>query len=212
MKKYAILIRGQSCNKIMSHKKPKFVNYKEHLDKLNQLKLNNSDCEFDIFFHTYNSKFLNEKELIEDFKPVDYIITESPIDDKNTRRAALIGKNIFFSVKSVIELYLNYIEKNKKEYDGVIMCRFDFYPYLDIKFNTINFNKINIYHIFYVKKKRRTRDNLLYTSSNNLKIYLEAMNRENPFTTNRNIGNLHWVCHYININLLNDLFDPSKYK
>ena len=206
MKKIALLLGGQSKNYTMSHLKKEYTDYKKHLSILSKIKENNKDFDFDIFFHTYNSELLDKNELLQDLEPKDYIITESPIDDKYCKAQSKIGKNIFYSVESVINLYLNYCKENNVAYDGVVMCRFDFYPDEDINFNIINFEKINIYKIFYHKNKIHTRDNLLYTNNEGLEIYKNAMNKRNPFSGKHNVGNLHWVCGFIDKNLLEDLY------
>ena len=134
--KIAILLRGQSHKIIYNriHNKKILVNYKNSLD--NYKKNLFQDNDVDVFFHTFNSDILNEKELLNDYKPVKYLISKDTTNC-NTKKSSTIGENIKLSILYVIKLFLEYIQETGKKYDFIVLTRFDLKFMCKIDFNVL---------------------------------------------------------------------------
>ncbi len=105
------MIRGQSQNVFYSHKKLKEVNYSNYSENYKELiDKYSKDYLVDIFLHTYESKYLDEDKLIKYYEPKAFKITTS-VTQTNNKVQAEIGKNIYWSVRNVIELYFDYCKK-----------------------------------------------------------------------------------------------------
>lgn len=200
-KKLAILIRGQSQNIFYSHKKIKILDYKNFNNQYeDMIKKFDTDYEIDIFMHTFKSKYLNENEIINYYKPKAYNITESFISE-NTKCQSEIGKNIYFSLKNVIELYFNFCTQESIKYDLILIMRFDWFPNDNIDLNKINSNYFNVYGVFEKNKKIFSDDNILLTSHENLKEYNNALEKCKKLK----IGNLHFIVQYLDKSKIFDL-------
>lgn len=124
--KVAVLFRGSSIGSYehWQFKDKISVNYKNNIDNLKNNLLDKYEC--DVFFHTWRQKdvdFSEYEQLIADLKPKSYLFDE---DIDGTHGPDLGGK-VTLNAKRVIEVFNDYRIKNKKDYDLVIMLRFDVY-------------------------------------------------------------------------------------
>jgi hypothetical protein len=142
--KIAVLLRGQSCAEIYSHKKKKIINYKNSIFNLMNY-FNNYTSDVDYYFHTYNNPLLDKDEIIQIIKPKKYIIEENVVDI-NTKSQSQIGKSMCNSVLKVINLFY---ENNTEEYDYIILTRIDLFCLNKINLLLLDNTKINIPYIFF---------------------------------------------------------------
>lgn len=100
------------------------------IDYSESLKNYQSNLEIDsipLYFHTYDSSLLSENQIVSDFKPVKYSITEPIVYPKNKDKQKRINSKI-----NSIEKVFNLISLTK--YDYIILTRFD----LRFKKNVLN--------------------------------------------------------------------------
>lgn len=162
--KIALLIRGISFNPKYINRQ-KFYMKKDYKDS-NLLSFFLKNYNFDTFLVTYNS--LENENIIKYFNPIDYKFLNFK-DNSNYDRTNYVA-NINLEV-------LKLFEKYKKNYDLVILTRFDLMFKKNLKklFNKCthrNFIKINKFNIpFYCKRKKSKSNNYKQSICDNLLIF-----------------------------------------
>lgn len=137
--KLALLLFGLSKSGESSHGKNKSYlvdyeksveNYKKYIYKYFEEK----GIEIEVYLATNTMSLSLENKLYKTFKPVDYCLDKNDSDDYISRNK---------KVKCVLELCINY----KKEYDLVLMTRFDLMFQKNFNECNIQFDKLNLVSI-----------------------------------------------------------------
>lgn len=139
----ALLLRGLAyCDDYFNNnlKKTFIINYKYSLDNYKKNIFENNDVH--VFFHTYYTDRLNVDELIKDYKPKDYVITRPEFLDKCLSRDKF--RSCLYSLLSVMNLFINYNNKENIKYDYIIITRFDLNFKVKLSELSIEPNKFHI--------------------------------------------------------------------
>jgi hypothetical protein len=147
------------------------INFKEYIKNI-KTKIYDyfeKDFQIDTFICTEKSDLYDE--LLTTYNPVKYCIEE---------------RNHCWKKLKVLELLLDYIETNKKNYDNVILTRFDFYILKEFTKDNINLNKFNMISSL---NDVECDDNFFLFPICYLKIFKEIL--QNRFQYNDGPGSLH---------------------
>ena len=110
--------------------------------------------DIDVFISSYNS--IKEKDLIRDYNPVEYKLTEL-ITDRKKRRVCCNDRII-----DGISMCESYSKKNNMSYSNVLLTRFDLYFMIDFNKANFNFKKFQIVSFLDNKDDRGMDDNLYF--------------------------------------------------
>ena len=132
--KIALCLHGLVGTDDKYGKGDKAINYKIGQKHFQRHVIGPND-EVDVFYHTWSTEY--EKELEEEYKPVSSSVEEQPHFSDDPRRQAIYCR--WLSTKKVLEL----VNKSDKEYDFVLLTRFDIAFLVDFKFN--NFDNTKFY-------------------------------------------------------------------
>lgn len=114
--------------------------------------------DFDVFLHTYRHEHIDE--LIKDYKPVDYVITD--FDDQ---------LHPYYSLRNSLVHVLELFKKYQYQYDIVIVTRFDL-------FYKTNFSKMNITKPGNYFINESCEDNFIVLEPKNIDLYLDILNQK----------------------------------
>lgn len=144
-KKIAVILKGLAhLNNYYNNHTQKYFNvdYKKSLENYKTNLFSNHDV--DIFFHTYDTPDLDENQLVEDLHPKAYDITpmihNSTSTDFGNRSVSLLN-----TIRKAFTVFDNYMEENPdKEYDYIVVTRFDLLFKLNVWDLNIHPDKFNI--------------------------------------------------------------------
>jgi hypothetical protein len=197
--KVAIIFRGLAYVGKYLHphtKKTTIIDYKTSLENYKKYLFENNNYE--IFFHTYNSKELNKNEMINILKPKKFSFSD-PIYDINTQNIFEKTKGLINSFKLAIDNYKEYIKETNSNYDYIIITRFDLF--FKIKFSDLPLDKSKFMVSLLCKDTSLCDDNFFVMNHNDLLMFreiLEIYDKENNFM-------LHNIYSYLKIAYKNRL-------
>lgn len=112
------------------------INYKDSFNNIKTNILDNNNI--DVYISSETSRYTND--LLNDYKPVDYIMKNINFDDLNMKNYSYSVKT--YPIKNLRILYgLELIKKSKIEYDYIIITRFDIQFNLKLNEMNIDYNK-----------------------------------------------------------------------
>lgn len=172
--KIALILRGLS-KAVIKHwaiKEDLLVNYRYSLDNYKEYLF--EDHDVDVFYHTYNNKYLNPKKMYRDFQPKKSVVTKPVVALKDNSVGAR-HTSMKTSIYNAINVFEEYVKQTGKKYDYIVITRFDLKFKKKLSSLNLKRNSFNISHK--CQKDPLIDDNFIATDWKHLMIYKKLIRK-----------------------------------